>query len=631
MCRQVLNLEDIEESMEESIKKIINSFTVYCRNGSQWVLETVQHITVNVSKYQPVRGSSWISTPPKIASKKCVVNPKNTTDQKCFLWSVLASLHPQKIHAERISSYKQYESEIKIDTDFPIKISDIGNFEKQNNLSIYVYIYDYQKERVEPLYVSKQGEKLKPINLLLLQENNKSHYVWIKNLNRLLSFDDNARLFCPYCLHGFVKRRNGSVNLEKHKPLCRNYGAQRIILPEEGDNIIKFRDFEKQQKAPFVIYADFESLNCSVQTCSNSPSTSSTEKITKHIVSGFSYKIISDYKKFSQVTYRGPDAALIFLQKMMVEEKKIGKMLESKIPIKMNMMDTMVHNSSTHCYLCNKPFETEEDNLVKVRDHCHQTGNYRGAAHQICNLNLRTVKKIPVIFHNLTGYDAHIICQAIGIENMKTPEVVARNLEEYVFFKIGKLHFIDSLQHLNASLNALTENLLSKGKQCFVNTREYFQKHFPNTCSEGEDLLLKKLPYPYKYMDSVEKFNETSLPSKSDFYNDLSEEDITEIDYQTAVKVWKIFELTNLGELHDLYVESDTNLLADVFENYRTLCLQYYGLDPCHFYTCPGLSWAAALKHSCVELELFTDPDMNIFIDKGIRGGISQISNRLDN
>ena len=75
------------------------------------------------------------------------------------------------------------------------------------------------------------------------------------------------------------------------------------------------------------------------------------------------------------MTYRGPDAALIFLQKMMVEEKKIGKMLESKIPIKMNMMDMMVHNSSTHCYLCNKPFETEEDNLVKVHDHYHQTGN----------------------------------------------------------------------------------------------------------------------------------------------------------------------------------------------------------------------------------------------------------------
>ena len=129
-------------------------------------------------------------------------------------------------------------------------------------------------------------------------------------------------------------------------------------------------------------------------------------------------------------------------------------------------------------------------------------------------------------------------------------------------------------------------------------------------------------------MDGMDKFQEQQLPPKEAFYSKLTEEHISGEDYQHAQTVFATFQLQNLGEYHDLYLQSDVLLLADVFENFRNICLNYYELDPAHFYTSPSLAWAACLKMTDVELELLTDPDMYLFVEEGIRGGISMISNR---
>ena len=134
--------------------------------------------------------------------------------------------------------------------------------------------------------------------------------------------------------------------------------------------------------------------------------------------------------------------------------------------------------------------------------------------------------------------------------------------------------------------------------------------------------------YPYDYMDSFEKFDDTELPSKNDFYSILNKEHITDEQYQHAQSVWKTFKLRSMGDYHDLYLGSDVLLLADVFENFRKTYLQYYKLDPCNYFTSPGLSWDAMLKMTNIKLELLTDIDMFQFIEKGLRGGISYIANR---
>ena len=139
-------------------------------------------------------------------------------------------------------------------------------------------------------------------------------------------------------------------------------------------------------------------------------------------------------------------------------------------------------------------------------------------------------------------------------------------------------------------------------------------------------LLLRKGVYPYEYMDSWERFDETSLPDKEAFYSELNLEDITDKDYEHAQKVWEVFGIKNFGEYHDLYVQCDTLLLADVFENFRDKCIEIHGLDPTYFVSAPGLSWEACLKKTEVELEILTDYDMFLMVENGIRGGICQVT-----
>ena len=145
---------------------------------------------------------------------------------------------------------------------------------------------------------------------------------------------------------------------------------------------------------------------------------------------------------------------------------------------------------------------------------------------------------------------------------------------------------------------------------------------------ERIDLMLRKGVFPYDWFDSFDKLSSTGLPTKEMFYSKLNDTDISDEDYEHAKKVWETFEMKTMREYHDLYLKSDVLLLADVFENFRGVCIKNYGLDPAWYYTAPGLAWDAALKLTEVKLELLTDYDMLLMIEAGIRGGVSMISTR---
>ena len=186
-------------------------------------------------------------------------------------------------------------------------------------------------------------------------------------------------------------------------------------------------------------------------------------------------------------------------------------------------------------------------------------------------------------------------------------------------FMLGDhLVFLDSFQFMSLSLDKLVSNL---PKDDLKYTSQAFK-------GRRLELMTRKGVYPYDFMDGFEKFNQKELPTKEDFYSILNDQHISDEDYQHAKKVWNVFKCKNMGQYHDLYLGSDVLLLADVFESFRRTCLQYYKLDPCHYFTSPGLSWDAMLKMTKVELELMTDIDMYQFIEKGMRGGISYISHR---
>ena len=183
-----------------------------------------------------------------------------------------------------------------------------------------------------------------------------------------------------------------------------------------------------------------------------------------------------------------------------------------------------------------------------------------------------------------------------------------------------------------SSLERKNEKLILECYNCKQRYRKKFNKElikrtastyeFCNNDLNKFVLLLRKGVYPYEYMDTWERFSEISLPSKEDFYSNLNMENINDIDYRHANNVFKVFKLENLGDYHDLYVQSDTLLLADVFNNFRNMCIKEYELDPAHFLSLPGLAWQACLKKTNIELELLTDYDMLLMVEEGIRGGI---------
>ena len=170
--------------------------------------------------------------------------------------------------------------------------------------------------------------------------------------------------------------------------------------------------------------------------------------------------------------------------------------------------------------------------------------------------------------------------------------------------------------------------------KCF-NGKQYYEKNFDKElikrfastyefCNKDLNkfiLLLRKGVYPYEYMDNWERFDETLLPSKEYFSSNLNMENIDDINYRHGNNVFKRFKLKNLGEYHDLYVQSDTLLLADVFENFRKTCLKVYELDRAHFLSLPGLAWQACLKKTNIKLELLIDYDMLLMVEEGIRDG----------
>ena len=318
----------------------------------------------------------------------------------------------------------------------------------------------------------------------------------------------------------------------------------------------------------------------------------------------------------------------------MLEEVKYCKAVIKKHfnkPLVMAVVDEQHFKTMDWCHICGEKYNDKD---VCIRDHCHITGKFRGSAHQECNLKLRIKPediKIPIIFHNLHGYDTHFIMQQIGeiakkhtYTNKKGEKqdlninTIPNNMEKYMTFMLGNhLMFINSFQFMSSTLDRLVSNL---PKDNLIYTSKVFKGKRLN--------LMSQKVYPYDFMNSFEKFNHMELPTKDQFYSILNDQHITDDEYVNSKKVWKTFKIKTMGEYRDLYLGSDVLLLTDVFKNFRKTCMQYCKLDPFHYFTSPGLSWDAILKMTNIKLELMTDIDMFQFIEKGMRGGVSYITNR---
>ena len=605
------------------------------------VLKQIEMFKFHYDKYNPTRGGTFIELPKWIQNKKACINIQNE-DNKCFMYSIQCGVYRifEKDHGCKMYHYKKIEDDLNWENiNFPSSNRDIERLEENNQGRISVNVYhisDELQENTILLYRRTQVVNAEHhIDLLKLEEGNKSHYVFVKDYNRLIGSQTNKntirKYHCRYCFHGFQSEKL----LNSHYQMgCKAIEGQTVEMPKfdpiKPDQFyIRFKNHYKKLKAPFVIYADFECLT--EKTGSVSTKVQNTYNYQHHKPCGFMINLVNSIDNSSEpFLYRGEDCMDVFVQKMIeVKEKVMDKMKENK-PMLFNNNNQIDFNNATHCFICGNAFEAGD---VKVRDHCHFTGRYRGCAHQDCNLQFSMrYYKIPVFLHNLKNYDAHLVIErANELSESNRIDVIAQNSEKFITFAFKNLCFKDSFSFLSSSLDKLVK--LTKYED--GEKKEKWEKNFTFSKrnpyvnnKEDLDLLTDKGVYPYDYFDSFDKFRERQLPPKDKFYSRLTQTDISDEEYKRAQKIWEHFGIRTLGQYHDLYLKTDVLLLTDVFENFRELCLEYYELDPAHYFTLPNFAWDAMLLKTKVQLEPLTDKEMYEMIEHGLRGGMCQVSTK---
>ena len=591
-AKTVTKASDIEHELSTSRQEILKTIEEWVSEGSGWAIDHIDSHYINITLYKPLNGSSYMELPTELRNpKKGLINIKNKDDE-CFRWCHVRRLNPQEKDPQRTKKEdKKMINKLNYDgIDFPLSQKHYNKVEKQN--SIRINVFGYENGQPFPIHISKETFE-DQMNLLLITKDEKKHYVLIKDFKDFNAFMYNQskhkerKHFCMYCLQCFSSERILANHV--HNCLTIN-GSQAINMPKRSENLLKFNNFHKQLPVPFVIYADFEAITKKVQGCEQSEEMkneknkrSYTEAYQTHEDCGYGYEVVCCYDdKYSKdiCIYRGENTVYKFMEKMLEEVEYCKAVIKKHFnkPLVMTEVDEQHFKTMDGCHICGEKY-TDKD--VRVRDHCHITGKFRGSAHQECNLKLRIKPediKIPVIFHNLRGYDSHFIMQQIGeiakkhaYTNKKGEKqdlninAIPNNMEKYMAFMLGNhLTFIDSFQFMSSSLDELVSNL---PKDDLIYTSKVFKGRRLN-------LMSQKGVYPYDFMDSFGKFNQTELPTKDQFYSILNDQHITDDEYDHAKKVWKTFKIKTMGEYHDLYLGSDVLLLTDVFENFRKTCMQ---------------------------------------------------------
>lgn len=622
----VLADTNINSLLHAMFQKICTEEQQYEGKGSGWTLQNVDGIMLRLTRYRPLGGSSYICLPSKIVNKKAVVNPKNLNDNRCFLWALL-SKHIRGHERNRVNKrYYKLKNKFNIKgIDFPTPCSQIKKFEQNNpGISINVYGLD-SKNDVYPLVVSDcVGNHKNHYDLLYITDGNgRSHYCFIASFSRLVDSQVSRQrrklVFCKRCFTKYGGKDRES-KLKYHIKSCCELSPVRIEMPSEDQSILKFKNYHHRNRLPFVVYADFE--------CILKPINQRVSKYTKidsiHEPMSFAIYLVVDNDLPDEIKanlpqdpyiYRGKDAAKKFMSHLISLANDIGELLKDKIPMmRLSDEENCRYRSSTHCEWCNSEFTMLNN---PVRDHCHISGRFRAVLCNECNLKARVPTYLPVFIHGSSNYDSHFIVRQLGCDE-EDIHVIPNSSERYITFSKKtvngiKLRFVDTYRFMSSSLSELA-NTLSKEK--FVHTK----KAFPE---KDISLITRKGVYCYDYTDSWEKLEELHLPPKEVFYNSLEERKVTDSDYSHARDVWDAFNCGCLGDYSDVYLLIDVLILSDVFENFRDLSMSNYELDCAYYITLPSLTFDAMLKFTKVELELFKDYDKYLFIERGIRGGIT--------
>ena len=377
--------------------------------GSDFEFDGINFFYYNFNKTSIYRGGSHIDSPKWLKDKKSTINPKNN-DYKCFQYAATLALNLNTINKDpqRISKIKSFINNYNWkDTDFPSTSKDWKKIECNNEVALNILYVTNGTKKINIVYRSKDNLTYdKQIILLMITDGEKWHYLVVKNLSGLLKGITSTHMKDFYCLNCFHSYRTKN-KLESHKKIFENHNYCHVEMPTKDhimptNNTIKYNHGEKSMRLPFVIYADLECLLEKMSTYINNPNESSTTKITKHTPSGYS---IFTYCSFDESKnklnyYRGDDCMKKFCKDLRIHATKIIN-YEKKKMISLTTEEKIHYNKQKICYICEKEFNNNDKKNYKVRDHCHYTGKYRGAAHNICNLRYKVPKEMPIVFHRL--------------------------------------------------------------------------------------------------------------------------------------------------------------------------------------------------------------------------------------
>ena len=360
-----------------------------------------------------------------------------------------------------------------------MKARDYEIIEERFNINVNVFRYE---DRVRPLYVSKKFNE-QELNVLLISNEEKSDYVLIKDFNRLMyskTKHKDRKHFCMSCLQNFTTKEI----LNNHRERCLLINDTQAVKYETGT--IKFKDFNKQIPMPFKIFADSECLLKRISVNKGGY----TKLYQKHIPNSIAAKLVCVDNRFTLPTkiFTGSNCIKEFIEWVFEQKKYCNQIINKHFnkKLKMTIEDEDNYQNSQYCWICNKKINKDKD---KVRDHCHITGKYRGAAHKKCNSELRIPRKLPIIFHNLEGYDGHLIFRELNNFKDIDIQVIPKTNERYMSIIVNNsIVFLDSLQFCKASLDSLAGNLQD-------NDFKHLLTEFPK---DKLELLRKKDSYLYE-------------------------------------------------------------------------------------------------------------------------------------
>jgi hypothetical protein len=682
----VHRVDDLPLAVDRMIKKLINQVEKYTKNGSGFVIDRIQKSYLNIGTYTPKNGRKFFKLDNSFMKKKCLFIPQNN-DDLCAWYCLVYKFEAKNIgkHADRMSKLKPFESKYPIDPSlFPLEVhmnsSRIEQLESLFQTNINVYVVNTNKPQDIECYIASRSAYQEHTDLLLIQNlsTNERHFALIKDYNTFRKTTKHNPHVCRNCDRAF----NRKETLDNHQILCYSHRTTVVKMPTEENNILKFKAHGNKQLSPYTISWDTETYFFQ----KNQEKGKSSLNVSEHRPSGVFAVVHSTFEKKVIKTFyqRGHECVKRFVKEVTAFVDALNKdFFSNPAPIDMTPDDWNDYRASTHCYLCSEEFCSQQvreeyfvqnkkvnahcqtiedekkrkkyrkDNMpdcpkYKVKDHCHFTGKYRGSACNECNKVMRVKRVVPAVAHNFKGYDSHFLVQAFDKDDDFKLDVIPTNTEKFLqitstikqdFGESIKLNFMDSMSHLNSSLDSLVKLLVDDD---LVTTKEFIR-----SLSKDDDDFKKKWEiaktkgvFPYEYFDSLEKYDETSMPKVEHFvsslehhgkkYEELSVKDRLKIKtkYNRACKTWELFGFKTLWEYHDFYLQLDVYLLNDVFQKHRKMAYEKFELDPCYYPTLPSFCWDAMLKKTKVELELFTCEKMYMVCERAKIGGISMVGSQ---